>query len=81
MHFNVAHTDALVKIYIPEDHTFIKDRYSVRRMIIGAEDKKFRAKQKRIEQRRMKEKERRQKSWDGNEELPGVKKINAIWVF
>ena len=50
-------------------------------MIIGAEDKKFRAKQKYIEQRRMKEKERRQKSWDGNEELQGVTKINAIWLF
>ena len=45
--FDVAHADALNKMQIPEDCLFW---CSVRRMNIGAEDKKFTAKQKRIEQ-------------------------------
>ena len=55
MLFDVAHADALVKMQIPEDRLFLEDQCSVRRMIIGAEDKKFTAKQKCIEQHRMKE--------------------------
>ena len=62
MLFDVVQADALSKMQIPEDRLFLENQRSVRRLIIGAEDKKFTAKQKRIEQRRMKEKERRQKA-------------------
>ena len=66
MIFDVAHADDLGKIQIPEDRLFLEDQRSVRRMIVGAEDKKFTAKQKCIEQRRMKEKERRQKAGEAS---------------
>ena len=62
MRIDVAHADALGKMQIPEDRLFLEDQRSVRRMIIGAENKKFTAKQKRIEQRRMKEEKQRQKA-------------------
>ena len=66
MFFDVAHADALGKMQIPEDRLFLEGQRSVRKMIIGAEDKKFTEKQKRIEQRRMKEEGRRQKAGEAS---------------
>ena len=66
MLFDVAHADALGKMQIPENRLFLEDQHSVRRMIIGTENKKFTTKQKCIEQHRMKEEERRQKAGEAS---------------
>ena len=60
--FDVAHADALSKMQILENCLFLEDQRGLRRIIIGAENKKFTAKQKRIEQRSMKEEEQKQKA-------------------
>ena len=66
MLFDVAYADVWGKMQIPEDCLFLEYQRSVRRIVIGAEDKKFMAKQKRIEQRRMKEEKRRQKAGEAS---------------